>query len=146
MNTISCAHGFRKNQSCKTQLLETVNDLDSVLDAGLEVDILFLDFWQLLTVSHNCLLHKLLHYGISGPVYNWITNFLDGSKLYLTIVTVRVSSGVPQGSVLGPLLFLLYLNKLPKNVTSTVRLYKDDFIIYRIIYSIDDDIKNYKRI
>ena len=71
--TCSNQHGFRKNRSCETELLETINDLARALDAGHEVDILFLDFDR---VSHNCLLHKLLHYGINGQVYNWITIFL----------------------------------------------------------------------
>ena len=71
-------HGFRRKRSCETQLLETINDLTSALDAGHEVDILFLDLLKAFDrVSHNCLLHKLLHYGINGPVYNWITNFLS---------------------------------------------------------------------
>ena len=64
-------HGFRKKQSCETQLLETVNDLTGALDAGYEADILFLDFSKAFNrVSHNCFLYKLLHYGINGPVHN----------------------------------------------------------------------------
>ena len=67
-------HGFRKKRSCETQLLETVNDLTDALDGGYEADILFLDFSKAIDrVSHNCLLCKLLHYGINGPVYNWIS-------------------------------------------------------------------------
>ena len=123
--------------------METINNLAKALDAGREVDILFLDFSKTFDrVSHNCLLHKLLHYGINDPVYNWITNFLFNRWQQVILGNChsnpcKVSSGVPQGSVLGPLLFLLFINDLPNNITSTIRLYADDAII-RIIHSNDD--------
>jgi len=84
MTIISCVQTNMDSEkrSCETQLLETINDLTSALDAGYEVDVLFLDFSKAFyRVSHNCLLHKLLHYGINSSVHNWITNFLS-DRLY----------------------------------------------------------------
>ena len=123
VHNIMCTnqHGFRKKRSCETQLLETVNDLTGALDAGYEADILFLDFSKAFyRVSHNCLLYKLLHYGINGPVHNWITNFLSDRHQQVILDNCysnpcKVSSGVPQGFVLGPLLFLLSLSTVVLN-------------------------------
>jgi len=97
------------------------------------------------TVPHNRLLHKLRHYGIKGNTWKWISAFLkqrsqrvvvDGKHSQWT----SVDSGVPQGTVMGPLLFLLHINDLPKCVTSQVRLFADDCLIYRAIKSVEDQI------
>jgi hypothetical protein len=92
------------------------------------------------TVPHNRLLHKLKSYGITGNTHRWLSNFLT-KRTQRVVVNgehskwVHVKSGVPQGTVLGPLLFLVYLNDLPDNISSEVRLFADDCVLYRQITS-----------
>ena len=109
-------HGFRPKRSCETQLITTHHDIARLLDIPdiKQVDAILLDFAKAFDkVPHRRLTHKLQHYGITGPTLHWITAFLthrtqrvllDGSSSD----SVTVSSGVPQGTVLGPLLCLLY--------------------------------------
>ena len=96
-------------------------------------------------VSHNCLLYKLLHYGINGPVHNWITNFLSDRRQQVILDNCYSNPSVqsvfwcPQGSVLDPYFSCYtYINDLPTNISSTIRLYAGDTIIYRIIHSAND--------
>jgi len=94
-------------------------------------------------VSHSRLLYKLEWYGVKGQTYSWVTDFLTGRSQQVVLEgkqsdSSNVTSGVPQGSVLGPILFLIYINDLPDCVHSQVRLFADDTIVYRKINSPND--------
>ena len=97
-------------------------------------------------VSHSLLLHKLHYYGIQGELNSWIENLLSNRKQAVVLEDeksdyVAVESGIPQGSVLGPSLFLYYINDIPAGLTSTIRLFSDDTIAYLAIKSNRDALK-----
>ena len=138
-------HGFRKGRSCETQLALTVHDIAEILDRQGQADVVITDFSKAFdTVPHQRLLLKLNQAGITGSIHTWINNFLTRRTQSVVLEGassehVDVQSGVPQGTVLGPLLFILYINDLPKGVDSQVRLFADDCIIYREIQSDADN-------
>ena len=138
-------HGFRTGMSCETQLIEAIDEWTSVMNKGSrQIDVIVLDFSKAFDmVPHRRLKEKLYASGITGKTQKWICNFLssrthevvvNGSKSDIQAVT----SGVPQGTVLGPLLFLLYINDIEKNLHSKIRLFADDSAIYREIQTEND--------
>ena len=142
----SVQHGFRKTHSCESQLLTTLDDFYTSYDAKIQTDVGVLDFSRAFdTVPHQRLLGKLAHYGIQGTTLGWIEAFLTGRSMRVIVDgeesgSAPVTSGVPQGSVLGPLLFNIFINDMPKVVTegTKIRLFADDCLAYKEIKTPDD--------
>jgi hypothetical protein len=137
-------HGFRAKRSCESQLIQTVHDLALGLDTKVQHDIGILDFSKAFDkVSHNKLLSKLDWYGIKGKTHSWLQDFLVGRKQQVVVDgessgEIDVTSGVPQGTVLGPILFIIYINDITEGIKSQIRLFADDCLIYHPIYSEND--------
>ena len=140
-------HGFRKRRSCTSQLLLTIQDLSSGVDSRDQIDVILLDLSKDFDkVPHGRLLHKINYYGIRGSTHSWVEEFLTRRLIQRILLdgctshTSPVLSGVPQGSVVGPFLFMLFINDLPDCISakSTVKLFADDCILYRKVTSADD--------
>ena len=139
-------HGFTRGKSCTTNLLETLDVLTNALDLGLEAIIIFLDFAKAFdVVPHEELLLKLESYGIVGNLLKWISAFLLDRRQRVAMGDsisdwMPVTSGVPQGSVLGPLLFLIFINDMPEVVRNLVKLFADDTKLLSVVESKTDKV------
>jgi hypothetical protein len=111
------------------------------LDDGISLDVIFLDFAKVFdSVPHQRLLNKLRAFGISDQIVDWRTNYLSGRKQRVTVngeesSTGDVLSGVPQGSVLGPLVFVMFINDMPDVVHNHIALFADDAKLFSCIVS-----------
>lgn len=137
-NNILCNEqfGFRPGRSTEDQLLRTYNDVTCAMDQGKNVDLILFGFSKAFdTVCHDILLDKLRKLAITGKLLGWIREFLK-SRVMNVVVDRQLSrpydvvSGVPQGSVLGPLLFLLYINFLTHDISSHTKNFADDLKLY----------------
>ena len=140
----SFQHGFVHGRSCTTQLLHysVLDKWTEAIEQGESIEAIYLDFAKALgTVPRQRLLINLEGYGICGKVLQWIAAFLDGRRQGVNGSKSSwspVTSGIPQGSVLGPILFVCYINDMPDVVDSPVHMLADDTKIYRRITTQSD--------
>ena len=129
--------GYLKGKSTLAQLLSCFHDWSSSRNNSKITDVVFLDLSKAFdSVPHECLLLKLKKYGIDGSLLLWFRQFLTNRQQRVGIHGTyskwsAVTSGVPQGTILGPILFLIYVNDIPNIVKSSVKLFADDTKIYR---------------
>ena len=140
-------HGFIKGKSCVTQLLEFLEDITQAIDNGEDVDVVYLDFCKAFDkVPHKRLRKKLYGYGIRGKIYNWVKEILSGREQRVFVNGAYsswkdVTSGIPQGSILGPVLFLVFINHLPDVIEVLIKLFADDAKIYAVVSNQADNDK-----
>ena len=140
-------HAFRKGHSCETQLTTVINEWAKILDNRGQVDTFILDFEKAFdTPPHELLKSILFSYGIGGKTLKWIDSFLCFRQQRVVVNGVKsdwapVLSGVPQGTVLGPLLFSLYINDISSDIEFEIRVFADNCVCYREIKDEKDTMK-----
>ena len=141
-------HGFRSGRSCLTQLLSHFDDVLSHLCNGADTDAIYLDFAKAFDkVDHQLLIKKLRRYHFSEHLIAWITSFLTDRPQHVVVNGISsfiaiILSGVPQGSVLGPLLFILFINDMQSCIKfSTIRFFADDTRLLKHIFGHEDTVQ-----
>ena len=132
-------YGFISGRSTSIQLIRVLEEWTEAIDKGHGVDCVYMDYQKAFdTVPHKRLISKLKSYNLGEEMISWIQNYLSGRKQQVSINGANsnwhtVSSGIPQGSVIGPILFVIYINDLPDLVKSNVYLFADDTKLFNII-------------
>ena len=138
-----CQHGFQPKRSCVTQLLIVLEDWSKLIANGDNIDVIYCDFKSAFdSVPHQRLLSKLHAYGIRGNLFNWIKAFLTDRRQRVQLEGqssdwTEVTSGIPQGTLCGPILFLLFINDLPDKILNTIQIFADDTKVYNAIKNLD---------
>ena len=133
--------GSLPGRSCQTNLLIMLTCINEATDKIIITDVIYLDLAKaFVSVPHKRLIYKLSKYGITGNLLHWISNFLSKRRQYVRVNLAlsegkSVISGVPQRSILGPILFIFYTNDLPTDIIAKLLLFADDAKLIKMLLS-----------